>query len=153
MEAGCGLGRWVIPLSENGYEVTGIEIEPEAINIIKKNYISNNLNLVVGDIFKVPFNNKYFDVVISLGVLEHFEEEEVLNRALREHIRVLKDDGMFLVTVPFLSFIRLIVHAPYVKLLSVVRYFKNKKEYFSEYRYSKNEFIKVLENNGSKYWI
>ncbi len=143
----------MIPLSENGYEVTGIEIEPEAINIIKKNYISNNLNLVVGDIFKVPFNNKYFDVVISLGVLEHFEEEEVLNRALREHIRVLKDDGMFLVTVPFLSFIRLIVHAPYVKLLSVVRYFKNKKEYFSEYRYSKNEFIKVLENNGSKYWI
>jgi len=34
LEAGCGLGRWLIPLSKDNHEVTGIEIENDALNII-----------------------------------------------------------------------------------------------------------------------
>ena len=42
-----------------------------------------------------------FDLVYSLGVVEHFPETKV---ALGEHVRVLKKGGTILVTVPRVSF-------------------------------------------------
>lgn len=150
LEAGCGIGRWVIQLSKANYNVTGIELEEEALNIIKLHYTADNITLVHGDIFEMPFPDKTYDIVISLGVLEHFEDTIVQQKAFKEHIRVLKDDGVFLITVPFLSCIRFFIHVPFLYLLSFVRKLKNKKEYFSEYRYSKSEFEKIIKNANLK---
>ena len=143
LEAGCGLGRWVIPLAEKGFNVTGIEIEQEAVDIINKNCSLSNANVIQGDIFNMPFSDKKYDIVISLGVLEHFEQFDLQKKAIQEHIRVLKDDGIMLITVPYLSFIRLCFHLPFTKLVTFVRKQKKKEEYFSEYRYSKKEFINI----------
>jgi len=96
----------------------------------------------------MPFKNEEFDLLISLGVLEHFEKKIVLNEAIVEHLRVLKKGGHFLITVPYFSLIRFLFHFPFTKLVSFVRKLKNKKEYFSEYRYSKNEFRKILEEKN-----
>ena len=148
LEAGCGIGRWIIPLAKKENDVTGIEIEEEAINIIRNNYDVKNINLVRGDIFDMPFNDEEFDLVISLGVLEHFEKKEVLQAAILEHKRVLKKNGHFLITVPYFSLIRLLFHLPFIKLVSFVRKLKKTKEYFTEYRYSKKEFRKILEENN-----
>lgn len=148
LEAGCGLGRWIIPLSREGYNVTGIEIENEAVEIVKKYYTAENLKIVQGDIFDMPFANGSFDLVISLGVLEHFEDQEVQNRAIVEHLRVLKDDGVFFVTVPYISLVRLLIHLPFKWLVSFVRLLKGKKEYFTEYRYSRHTFRNILMRNN-----
>lgn len=150
LEAGCGLGRWVIPLAKEGYQVTGIEIENEAVELIRQNYASENFKVLQGDIFEMPFTDKSFDLVISLGVLEHFEDKRIQNQAIAEHLRVLKDDGVFFVTVPYLSFLRLLIHLPFIRLVSLVRIFKGKKEYFTEYRYSVGSFKKILKSNNLK---
>ncbi len=150
LEAGCGIGRWVVPLSEDNYDVTGIEIEEKALKIIRNNFISENLELVHGDILNMDFPDGTFDFVLSLGVLEHFENAELQMKAIEEHIRVLKDSGTILVTVPQISFLRLFIHLPYVKILTCVRRLKNKKYFFTEYRYSKNEFKKILESVALK---
>lgn len=150
LEAGCGLGRWVVPLSEKGFDVTGIEIEREAVEIIKKTYPVRNFNIVEGDIFKMPFKAESFDMVISLGVLEHFEDKSLQRQAIQEHLRVLKKDGIFFVTVPYFNLLRLLLNVPYIKMLSLVRKIKGKKESFSEYRYTKSTFKKILEENGLK---
>jgi len=146
LEAGCGIGRWVIPLSKGNYTVTGIELEAVALKTIKHNYPTDKFTLVHGDIFKMPFPDKSYVMVISLGVLEHFEDIVVLRNVISEHKRVLKDDGIFLITVPLLSIVRLIFHIPFLKLVTLVRYFKKKKQYFSEYRYGKKEIQQVLES-------
>jgi ubiquinone/menaquinone biosynthesis C-methylase UbiE len=150
LEAGCGIGRWVIPLAQNKYDVTGIELEEEALNIINQNYTKDNITLVHGDIFKMPFLDQTFDIVISLGVLEHFEDPLVQQKAISEHFRVFKDDGMFLITVPFVSLIRLLFHFPYLILQTFVRKIKKKTEYFSEYRYSRRAFEKVIKKANLK---
>jgi SAM-dependent methyltransferase len=61
-----------------------------------KNYIA-----LVGDARNLPFNNDSFDVVYSLGVVEHFAET---SRAICEHARIVKKDGYVVITVPRLSF-------------------------------------------------
>jgi ubiquinone/menaquinone biosynthesis C-methylase UbiE len=138
-------------LSKENYTVTGIEREKEALDIIKHNYhFADNFKLVHGDIFEMSFPDKTFDMVISLGVLEHFEDMDLLRQAITEHKRILKDEGIFFVAAPFFSIIRLIFNVPFMKLVTFVRYLKKKKEYFAEYRYGKREFQKILETNGLK---
>ena len=137
-------------MAEKGYDVTGIELEKEALDIIRKNYSNNNISLVHGDIFKMPFPENSFDMVISLGVLEHFEDKKLQSEAIAEHVRVLKEDGTFFITVPYLSFLRFLIHIPFLKLVSLVRKLKGKEEYFTEYRYSRSSFKKILENNHLK---
>ncbi len=150
LEAGCGMGRWVIPLSQENYDVTGIEIEEEALNVIKENYSAKNLTLVHGDIFEMNLQNNSFDVVLSLGVLEHFEDQTIQKKAIREHMRVMKDDGILLITVPHLSFVRFIFHIPFLALVSLAHKIKNKKHYFAEYRYDQNEFERILKDCNLK---
>jgi len=144
LEAGCGIGRWVIPLAKKKFDVTGIELEKEALRIIRHNCRSEKIPLVCGDIFHMPFTDKAYDIVISLGVLEHFETSDLQQAALKEHTRILKDDGILLITVPYISWIRILIHLPFLKLVSFVRILKNKKEYFSEYRYSRNAFESII---------
>jgi len=54
----------------------------------------------VGDARRLPFRDGLFDVVYSLGVIEHFRGTEL---ALREHVRVLKPKGTMFFTTPHLS--------------------------------------------------
>jgi SAM-dependent methyltransferase len=98
----------------------------------------------------MPFADKAYDIVISLGVLEHFENFDLQQEAVKEHVRILKDDGTLLITVPFVSWIRILIHMPFLKLVSFVRKLKNKKEYFSEYRYSRNAFESVISDANLK---
>lgn len=55
---------------------------------------------VVGDCRKLPFQNNFFDIVYSLGVVEHFPETK---EAIAEHIRVLKPGGHLFFTTPHFS--------------------------------------------------
>ena len=102
--------------------------------------------LVHGDIFKMDIPDETFDVILSFGVLEHFEDPDIQKKAILEHKRVLKNDGIFLITVPFLSFMRFVFHIPFVKLVLLVRLLKKKKQFFTEYRYGKKGFKKIKEN-------
>ncbi len=72
----------------------------------------------------MTFPDRYFDIVLSLGVLEHFEDSVIQRNAILEHMRVLKNDGILLITVPYLSCVRFIIHIPYLKLVSLMHYYK-----------------------------
>ena len=90
LDAGCGEGVLVEELKSRGYKVFGID----------KNYQSENVQL--GDIRKLPYENNVFDVVLLLDVLEHFEyrDQEIV---LKEIHRVLREGGIFIITVPNLA--------------------------------------------------
>lgn len=52
------------------------------------------------DLLNLPFSNSSFDVVLSTQALEHSADPE---RALREAARVLRGNGLIIITVPFLA--------------------------------------------------
>ena len=76
----------------NGYEYVAMDIE--------KNKESQRDLDVIGSIEKIPFPDKKFDVVLCLEVLEHVENYQ---SALNEIFRVLKKEGILLLTVPLMS--------------------------------------------------
>lgn len=94
LDAGCGSGRHLYPLSEK-YRVTGIDIAQNAL-LNAKNYLDNQnkkANYVIANINNLPFRKDSFDVIICLGVLQHLLLPARIT-AVDELCRVLKKDGL-----------------------------------------------------------
>jgi len=66
LDIGCGSGRTTFPLFEKGFNVIGIDITPEMIDIAKKIALSKNLQIDfrIGDATKLEFPDNYFDGAI-----------------------------------------------------------------------------------------
>jgi ubiquinone/menaquinone biosynthesis C-methylase UbiE len=80
---------------KRGYEFYGVDISIEVIKRAKKNFGKKvpQKNLVLGDIRCLPFKNNFFDIVFSLGTIEHIRENQM---AVNEAYRVLKPGGVFI---------------------------------------------------------
>lgn len=93
LDVGCGSGGNINLLAEFG-QVTGLDVSEEALKFAR-NY--NFVSLVRADAKSIPFPDRSFDLVTSLDVFEHIEDDK---KALRESFRVLKNGGFILLTVP-----------------------------------------------------
>jgi len=97
LDVGCGDGWYTAQMVEAGGAVTGLDYSERAIGFARL--------LVPGASFKnvsaaeIPFEDKSFDIVFSIQVLEHIPPEE-LPRAVGEIARVLKNGGRAVISVP-----------------------------------------------------
>lgn len=101
LEAGCGLGRYNFYLSHLGIDITGLDFSIETINYLNKWKNENgyqNVEFIVGDVKKLPYDDNSLSGYLSFGVIEHFIEgpKEVLD----EVYRVLKPGGIAIITTP-----------------------------------------------------
>ncbi|TLY30037.1 MAG: class I SAM-dependent methyltransferase [Ignavibacteria bacterium] len=92
------------------------------------------------------FPDKHFDAVISLGVVEHFQEGP--QRAFKEARRILKDGGFYFVTVPLQNLNRLLIANPLKELKRWHQKRKGVGYAFEEYRYTRREFRNLLHEAG-----
>lgn len=83
LEAGCGSGTYLNVLSKYGHITAGIDNEPNAVRIARKNCGDVRL----ADIKKLPFRKNSFDLIFNQGVMEHFSDAE-FTAILRECARV-----------------------------------------------------------------
>ncbi len=98
LDIGIGVGNLEKELVKKGIKLNlhGIDISPKAIKQIKREIKGS---FYVSEIFKMPFKNNFFNVVIILDVLEHIYKKDN-KRALKEVNRVLKKDGGLVISVP-----------------------------------------------------
>jgi len=94
LEVGSGGLDFVERLSNDGFEITGLEINEESI-IKAKNLGLNVLNETVQDHAKS--NYKKYDLVCSFQVLEHITE---VNSFIKAQIDCLKPGGKLIICVP-----------------------------------------------------
>ncbi len=92
LEIGVGLGADQQKIVESGAISWGIDLTPRAINHTKRRLELNNLisNLQVSDAENLPFENDFFDIVYSWGVLHHSPDTP---KAISELYKVLKPGG------------------------------------------------------------
>jgi len=99
LEIGCGTGYGADYLSKSASNIVAIDIREGGISYCQDKYGKDNLIFMQADGLKLPFKNESFDVVLSFQVIEHIEPKMVLNY-LSEIKRVLKRDGVFLISTP-----------------------------------------------------
>jgi ubiquinone/menaquinone biosynthesis C-methylase UbiE len=94
LEIGCGAGN-VIRKASNG-KLFGIDISPFILAKAKQK-LNQKVSLFQGDAQKLPCKNGIFMYVICSEVLEHLLYP---SDALREMARILKPQGMVIISVP-----------------------------------------------------
>ena len=142
LDSGCGLARWVQNLKNLGYNCQGLEYSEKTVKDIKE--VWPELDIIVGDILCHPIKDNSFNAVLSLGVVEHFEEGPT--QALSDIFRILKPGGIGIITVPCFNIIRQLKH-PFThnKLIFYTRErktFLKKKNLSIDFR--QNIFLQLL---------
>ena len=94
----CGAGGGDPKLAfflENGLEVYGIDISEEQIKDSDEYSKNNNidLNIIKGDMRKIPFDSDFFDFVYSYNSIFHLTKKDS-KVAIDEMCRVLKKGGL-----------------------------------------------------------
>ncbi len=102
LEGGCGQGQYVAYYADRGVRVVGVDFAQSTLSRLHTRY--EHLMLCAGDVAALPFSNDTFDLYYSGGVVEHFEDGA--EPALREARRVVRPDGVLLISVPYFSPLR-----------------------------------------------
>lgn len=100
LDAGCGGGRNLVYLLREGYEVRGVDGNPEAVRQVRNlaAQIAPSLppeSFQVADLEAIPFPDERFDVVLCSAVLHFARDEAHFDRMLDEMWRVLHPGGLF----------------------------------------------------------
>ncbi|MBU2604943.1 MAG: class I SAM-dependent methyltransferase [Alphaproteobacteria bacterium] len=95
VDIGTGTGANLRLLKEMGFSrVTGIDASPEAARWCAEKGLGE---VKAGDIRALPLADNSVDLIMATDVVEHVDEDDA---ALREISRVLRPDGLALITVP-----------------------------------------------------
>lgn len=98
LDAGCGSGYGSEMLIKAGAKkVYGVDICPESIEYCRTHHKQANLVFQVGDLTKIDFPDQTFDLICAFEVIEHIEDYK---RAMREFYRVLKPNGLLIISTP-----------------------------------------------------
>jgi SAM-dependent methyltransferase len=144
LEAGCGLGAWVVYLGSLGYDISGIDNDETVIRRMKEWMPS--LKVSTCDILHLPCDDGSVGAVISLGVMEHFEGG--CGDAMREAYRVLRPGGLLFFTVPMENLFRKLFAHPLRGLYLRWRGSRGDGIHFAEYRYAPAEVEHLLKGHG-----
>lgn len=100
LDAACGTGYGSNMIAEVANMVYGVDISHEAIEYATNTFCElKNVKYVQADIMKLPFNDEMFDAVVSFETIEHVGEK-IQNKFLEEIRRVLKPDGILVMSTP-----------------------------------------------------
>lgn len=95
LDIGCGVGRIVSLLTDQGFDVTGIDVSKPLVEKAKSLFPDNEFR--VADITDTDFSANSFDyAVFSFFGLDYVLPKANREKALREIYRVLKPGGVFL---------------------------------------------------------
>lgn len=93
VDLGCGPGAHLDMWKCYARKVVGVDQFAEYVDSVA---LQSNIALVAADVLALPFDDQSVDLVFALDVIEHVPDEA----ALAEVMRVLKPDGVLIVTVP-----------------------------------------------------
>lgn len=100
LDAGCGGGRNLVYFLRHGYEVHGVDENPQAVE--QARLLARELapeappeRFQVSDLAAIPFAAGRFDAVVCSAVLHFSRDEGHFDLMLAEMWRVLKPGGLF----------------------------------------------------------
>lgn len=99
LDAGGASGTYSFWLAGLGHEVHLLDLSPANIREAVRRSCSlkrKPASITVGDACRLPFDDKFFDIVLLMGPLYHITERKLRQKALKEAKRVLKKSGVLL---------------------------------------------------------
>jgi len=101
LDVGFGIGGNLVFFAQSGFEAHGLEVSQESIDAGNKLSESAgiDLNLALMDGTKLPYEDDYFDVVVSWGAVYYHGNRTLVAEAINDFRRVIKPGGVLLLSV------------------------------------------------------
>lgn len=93
--SGSGYGTKI--LAEKASKVFGVDVDTKSVAYSKSKFPADNIEYLVGDGINIPLNDSSIDIVVSFETIEHIEN---YTKFISEVIRVLKPDGLLIISTP-----------------------------------------------------
>jgi SAM-dependent methyltransferase len=103
LELACGTGRCLLPLAGAGYEVTGLDVSPAMLDLLREKaagageQVAGRVRAVEGDMRDFSLGRRFGFVFIALNSLMHLETQAEQRAALACAARHLEPGGRLLV--------------------------------------------------------
>ena len=92
LDIGCGAGFFCNLAAQKKFQVSGVDLSDDALQVAGKFDSTKTANYVKSDARKTPFADASFDIVVSLDFLEHIDQPHLV---IKEASRVLRPGGLF----------------------------------------------------------
>ena len=137
LDVGCGRGRMLDEFKRRGWETFGTELSEQAAGAAREEFGLNVRSIPLED---WGFEDKFFDAITLWHVLEHLPDPR---GTLREVSRILKDDGLLVVSTPNFDSFQAKVSKEKWFHLDVPRHY---------YHFSTGTLTQMLESVGFRVW-
>ncbi len=94
LEVGCALGYFLELAQKADWEAQGVELSPWAAQYARE---KTKAQVSTGKLEDIKFPDSYFDAIVMIELIEHTQTPDIF---LKEVYRILKPEGMILITTP-----------------------------------------------------
>jgi 2-polyprenyl-3-methyl-5-hydroxy-6-metoxy-1,4-benzoquinol methylase len=145
-DIGCAAGDLTIELQALGFQMTGVDYEPQ--RLAKASAVAEkrglNVRFIMEDLRNVV-HSEYFDGLIMGEVLEHFTEPKAI---LDEHLVFLKPGGKIVITVPNVASLRarlkLLVFGEFADHNPEHKYYFTRRRFQEHFQGSRIEILEMF---------
>lgn len=152
LDVGCGTGALVEALLQTSVQYEGIDIAPQMIAVAERHLrelgVEGRFKVRAASALALPYPADHFDAVVGMGLLEYFDEPELV---IREAMRVAKPRARLVFTIPQKFCLDMCaVHATAPIRLIARQVIRKKAEDIRHNRYTPNEFQRLFVKLGCK---
>ena len=144
LDAGCGVGGWILFLRDEGYDVEGIDMAPRTVRALTE--YDPQMKVKVAGMTAIPYPDNNFGGVLAVGALEFMEDK--IDEALSEVHRVLEPNAIFFLEVPIVNWLRRLLYIPLKSIEGVIKKQQGITPSFSNYLFTRKELKEYLEKAG-----
>jgi SAM-dependent methyltransferase len=101
LDFGCGVGRMTRAFSGFFRSCVGIDVSEKMVRLAREfNSGQPRCEFILNDAPVLPFEDKSFDFIFTVLVLQHLPTKDLISRYLADFIRVAKDNGVIVFQLP-----------------------------------------------------
>jgi SAM-dependent methyltransferase len=104
-DVGCGTGRVLLHLAQEGYQVHGIDDSPQMLERLENKlnalpHLKEYVTYTQGDVLKLKSDKKYKMVLLTYNCLMHFHTQEKQIQLLQRLRSITDQDGLLVLDLP-----------------------------------------------------